>query len=109
MEEEGPTMLELMMASQKEAMKLKEDAISSSIGQTFKKGFLTNKKKLEKKNNETVNFVKKNQTLSTGILSSSSDSIPTIKKKEQSFVFDEVQEAMKKEETPILQQIKSGG
>ena len=118
--EEGPTMLELMMAAQAEAKKEKDVAIevekkktTKTFGSGFKKGFFGGESKAK---------VAKPQQSGAGLSSTSSTPqnnqapIVTITKKAEApavksatLVLDEVQEAMKADENPMLQQLKGGG
>lgn len=102
-EDEGPTMLEMMMAAQAEAKREKEKdqkkataKTSKSFGNGFKKGFFDSEPKKKE-----ISKPKEDKT----------EQIPTIVKSkapQNSAIISEVQEALKKEESPLLSQLRQG-
>lgn len=119
-EEEGPTMMELMMAAQKEAAdavnkekveKEKVDsskAFSSSSG--FKKGFFGGGEKKKKSTATTTTSTSTKRD--DGIIDVTAKKGQATKDKKQthsSLVMDEVQQAMRDDEHPMLKQLKSNG
>ena len=126
--EEGPSMLELMMAAQSEAKKA-DDVVkqkvrekqSKKFGGGFKKGFFGNDTKPTKKSSEALSsqphtnkVASSSATASSAPPSSgtSAGDIPTVvphQDKKNSLVMDEVQEAMRGDANPLLEKVKQGG
>jgi hypothetical protein len=115
-------MLELMMQAQAQAKKEQEQQVDKEIKQSFttgfKKGFLdtssnpkvlspasvTSKPKPAGKSVDKAKDVKAESLATT-----SGESIPTITKKKDTLLIDEVQTNIKADESPILQQLQGGG
>ena len=96
---EEPTMMELMLAAQKDAQNTTvEQTDANALGNGFKKGFFSQNKK-ENKTIKPIQTIKKTNT-----------SIETIVPKTQSsLVIDEVQVAMEEDKSPMLKQLQQGG
>lgn len=114
-DQDQPTMLELMMAAQSEANKIKnkiaeenQKAATKGFGDGFKKGFFGNASSKPKSN--PTKLVTLPSTLPSRD-QTKDDVIETIKPKAEvssSLRLDEVQEAMKSD-NPMLNQLKQGG
>jgi hypothetical protein len=113
-QDEGPTMLELMMAAQAEAKKEKvveakaeEVKTTKSFGGGFKKGFLGGGASKPSKESKV------SSSSSATINSASKESIPTIKKNPTaaapSSITKDVQDAMANDTNPMLQKLQQGG
>ena len=97
---EEPTMMELMLAAQKDAQNttVEQTDAKVALGNGFKKGFFSQNKK-ENKTIKSIQNVKKTNT-----------SMETIVPKTQSsLVLDEVQVAMEEDKSPMLKQLQQGG
>lgn len=110
--DEGPSLMELMMQAQAEAKREKEDAevkeekkASKTFGSGFKKGFFGGKSN-DNKSDSTTTVTKATNTTKTD-----NETIPTIVKKKEDkkpLVFDEVQKAMQDDDNPTLKQLRQG-
>lgn len=118
--EEGPTLLEQMMAAQLEAKKEKDvnDNISTtkevkSFGGGFKKGFFGGSPKTPSTTtNNSIKPILKTQSITKEPIKIN-QSIPTITKnkskvKPKEHVFEEVQEALREDENPLMAKLKGG-
>ena len=128
-DQEGPSMMELMMQAQREAQASKDKAkyeeekrATKTFAGGFKKGFFgsnsssnTDKKKTKVSSSSSSSPPPPPSAPST----SSSSSIPTIEKKSKAanggegnknrnLMMEEVQEAMKQDTNPMLAQLKQG-
>lgn len=120
--DEGPTMMELMMEAQREAQKAKSAVSESevvkekkSFGGGFKKGFFGGSTvPSSKHSNSSTNTT---NTSSSSHPEFTNSDIPTITKKSGSTVnsnkvsakiVEEVQEALKEDENPMLAKLKTG-
>jgi hypothetical protein len=119
--DEGPSMMEMMMAAQLEA-KNADDAVkererdkqSKAFGGGFKKGFFgggSSSKSAHKKAASSSNSITTKKEVAPPIPPSSTEAaIPTITKKAaNSLVMDDVQQAMREEANPLLEKVKQGG
>lgn len=118
--DDGPTMLELMMAAQEQARNtktLESKELGNSFGGGFKKGFLGKSPAISKaaKSIETKQKPKCtdiSQQTSVGEIIDVTATI-TLEKRDQSRhhapVLDEVQEAMAEDDNPFLAKLKKGG
>lgn len=117
---DGPSMMEMMMAAQLEAKKADDEVKqkerekqSKSFGGGFKKGFFgsSSSKPVQKKAVPSAQTAsKKNESVPPIPPYHGDSDIPTIARKTaNSLVIDEVQEAMSEETHPLLAKVKKGG
>lgn len=121
--DEEPTIFEQMMAAQAKAKKEMEIQTQTELQQStkafangFKKGFFnqsTSKPSKSKNINEQSNNTKSEKSIDKNDIKS--NNIPTVKpivdqsKGKSSLVLNEVQQAMKDDDNPMLQQLRQGG